>query len=399
MRLLIVDDDAATVEAIRGAIDWQSVGVDEVGVAYNAAQARRVLKRRDTDIVISDIEMPQGSGLDLLSWARAQGVEVEFLFLTCHERFDYAKSAIKLDAAEYLLKPFNARLMALSLQKTVVKIRERKRLQEAGRYGVWRTENPRQEERSFWLTLLSGVTLQNREQIRREIEARGLAADADARYRLIATRVAEFEAPMQELGQELLFYILEDTHGRMLCKETGGRAVLRFDGSGLWLWTAVPDAPDGGLRGRCAEVIAACREAAGVRATCCAGDAVPIEALADQPAALQRLIERNVAFYGQAFTAAEAVAAGTETQVLQMDGLAALLVAHDKRQLLNLVKQALAGRAAAKTLSERTLYLMKQELLQAVYAHLSEPAYRRRCCSPTRTACAFPTRPAAPPWI
>ena len=83
-------------------------------------------------------------------------MDTEFLFLTCHENFDYAKNALKLEAAEYILKPFNAKLMSLSLQKTIAKIKEKRRLQESSRYGEWRQENPSQEELNFWLSLFSG---------------------------------------------------------------------------------------------------------------------------------------------------------------------------------------------------------------------------------------------------
>jgi len=374
MRLLIVDDDMPTVEAIRQAIDWNAIEIDTVDTAYSAAQARRVLRRGQTDIVISDIEMPKGSGLDLLSWARAQTLDVEFLFLTCHERFDYAKSALKLDAAEYLTKPFNAHVMALSLQKTVAKIKENRRLRESSRYGEWRSENPQQEERNFWLSLFSGVAMHDHAHIRAEIEARSLPIDAESKYRLVATRVMEYEPQAVELGQELLFYMLENLHGRLLCGgEESGRVVRRFDSGGLWFFTAAEDAPDEPMKKRCAALIDACADAARVKVTCCIGHAASIEALADQPAILQALIERSVVFYGQAFTEDEAVSsAAPEMQVLDTDSLRAMLLQHDKVQLLNAVKGALNSRTALKTLSERTLYLIEQELLQAVYAHLSD---------------------------
>ena len=84
MNLLIVDDDMASVDLIRHTIDLDAISIDKVEVAYSAAQAKRILQRRKTDIVISDIEMPQGSGLDLLTWVRKMQIDVEFLFLTCH---------------------------------------------------------------------------------------------------------------------------------------------------------------------------------------------------------------------------------------------------------------------------------------------------------------------------
>ena len=373
MRLLIVDDDTPTVEAIRRAIDWNAIEIDAVETAFSAAQARRVLKRGQTDIVISDIEMPQSTGLNLLSWVRAQGMDVEFLFLTCHESFEYAKSALKLDAAEYILKPFNARLMSLSLQKTVAKIKEKRRLQESRRYGEWRQENPLQEELNFWLSLFSGVALRSREQIRREIEARSLPVNVDQLYRLVATRVMDYEQPGKELGQGLLFYILESTHSRsLLGHEENSRVVHRRGVNELWFFTAADDLPDDELRRRCAQAIDACAEAARVKVTCCIGDPMPIEALADQPTALQALIERSVAFFGQVFTENETVSARPESQILEIGKLEAMLKDRQKVRLLNTIKTTLADRTALKTLSERTLYLIQQEFLQAVYAHLSE---------------------------
>ncbi len=373
MRLLIVDDDVPTVEAIQNTIDWEAIEIDRVETAYNAAQARRILKQRQTDIVICDIEMPQGSGLDLLAWVREQKLDVEFLFLTCHERFDYATSALKMDAAEYLSKPFNPKIMALSLQKTIAKIKENRRLKEGHRYGTWRMENLQQEERNFWLSRLNGVGTRNREHIRKEIEARGLIVDADAKYRLIATHITEFEMQEQDLGQELLFYILENAHSCLLCcGEENKRTIRRYGANGLWYFTAVPDETGDVLKERGRQVVAACMQGAQVKATLCIGEAVPIESLADEPAKLQALIERNVAFYTHAFTADEAISGEAESQVLELDKLEGMLQEHDKIRLLNTIKQALSNRMTLKTLSERTLYLIQQELLQAVYAHLAD---------------------------
>ena len=87
---------------------------------------------------------------------------------------------------------------------------------------------------------------------------------------------------------------------------------------------------------------------------------------------LQTMVERNVAFFGQAFTTGEAIASGEESQVLEIDRLKNLLLRYDKVALLNTLKEALASRTALKTLSERTLYLIQQEFLQAVYAYLAD---------------------------
>ena len=116
---LIVDDDMPTVELIRSSVDWQSLGIGRVLTAYNIAQAKKHLLEQGTDIVISDIEMPRGSGLELLEWIREQRMDVAFLLLTCHERFDYAVNAVKLRASEFLMKPFDVGTMEAALHRIV----------------------------------------------------------------------------------------------------------------------------------------------------------------------------------------------------------------------------------------------------------------------------------------
>ena len=105
MNLLIVDDEYYSVELLKGILDWKGMGFKEVYTAYSMMQAQDVLKSKNVDIMLCDIEMPRGTGLDLLEWIRDQKYQIECIFLTCHAKFDYAQSAIKLDSVDYLLKP------------------------------------------------------------------------------------------------------------------------------------------------------------------------------------------------------------------------------------------------------------------------------------------------------
>ena len=128
MRVLIVDDDMATVDVIRDTVDWESLGVHEVFTSYNIKEAKKILSKELVDIVISDIEMPKGSGIDLLEWYRERELDGEFLFLTCHESFDYATHAMKLHAFEYLLKPFDVQVMEATLKKMIRDIEDKRNI-------------------------------------------------------------------------------------------------------------------------------------------------------------------------------------------------------------------------------------------------------------------------------
>ena len=70
MNICIVDDDKYVVEKIVEGMEWKRWDIDGVYVAYNIKQAKDILSTRQIDILLSDIEMPQGSGLELLEWVR-----------------------------------------------------------------------------------------------------------------------------------------------------------------------------------------------------------------------------------------------------------------------------------------------------------------------------------------
>ena len=76
MNICIVDDDKYVVEKIVEGMEWKRWDIDGVYVAYNIKQAKDILSTRQIDILLSDIEMPQGSGLELLEWVREKKLPV-----------------------------------------------------------------------------------------------------------------------------------------------------------------------------------------------------------------------------------------------------------------------------------------------------------------------------------
>jgi two-component system response regulator YesN len=86
-------------------VNWSKFGIIQVSVANNARQAKEKFSEHSFDMMICDIEMPQGSGLELYEWVREEHPWTECVFLTCHADFQYAKKAIQLGSFEYLLKP------------------------------------------------------------------------------------------------------------------------------------------------------------------------------------------------------------------------------------------------------------------------------------------------------
>ncbi len=105
MKVLLVDDDPYLLECLEHQVDWAHLQIDSVMTAGNMAEAQRLISRSCPEIMIADIEMPMGSGLELIRWLRQQHYRCEVILLTNHECFEHAKTAFEMDVLRYLTKP------------------------------------------------------------------------------------------------------------------------------------------------------------------------------------------------------------------------------------------------------------------------------------------------------
>lgn len=105
MNLLIIDDEIEIINGIIAGVRWENLCFRNVYKATSIEESKRLFGQDSIDIVLCDIEMPDGSGLDLLDWIRVQYPKTVRIIMTCHEEFDYARRAIALDCKDYMVKP------------------------------------------------------------------------------------------------------------------------------------------------------------------------------------------------------------------------------------------------------------------------------------------------------
>lgn len=105
MRLLLVDDQREITESLKKSIDWASAGIDEVRTAASSKEAKLIMVNTEIDILLTDIEMPGESGLELFKWTRERYPDIIGIFLTSHADFSYAQEAIRIGGFDYILQP------------------------------------------------------------------------------------------------------------------------------------------------------------------------------------------------------------------------------------------------------------------------------------------------------
>jgi len=127
MKIMIVDDENAILRGVSKIISDNKNYKFDIELASDAQQALQKLSQCPADLMITDIYMPQISGLELIERAQDNHLCERFIILSGYENFNYAKQAIKFKVEDYILKPINKR----ELMDTVVKIADSLELEKS----------------------------------------------------------------------------------------------------------------------------------------------------------------------------------------------------------------------------------------------------------------------------
>jgi two-component system response regulator YesN len=105
MRIVIVEDEAMPRNGLINLIKKLGKNFEIIGEAANGAAGLDIIKSRNPDVVITDIKMPDMSGLDMIEEVKRLEIKSRFIILSGYAEFSYAQKGIELGVDEYLLKP------------------------------------------------------------------------------------------------------------------------------------------------------------------------------------------------------------------------------------------------------------------------------------------------------
>ena len=119
LKILIVDDFATMRKVIRNLL--KQGGFENVVEAEDGAAALKILKSQQVDFIISDWNMPNMSGLELLKAVRADDElkALPFLMVTAEALKDNVVAAVKAGVSNYIVKPFTAEVLNEKIEKIV----------------------------------------------------------------------------------------------------------------------------------------------------------------------------------------------------------------------------------------------------------------------------------------
>lgn len=124
MKALIVDDEKLIREGIRAGIPWEQLGITMVMTAASGQEALEVIGCERPEIIITDIQMAEMTGLELIAQTRKRFRDTRIIVLTGFDEFDYARECLRMQVQEFLLKPVDEEDLIVAIEEQIRAVEE-----------------------------------------------------------------------------------------------------------------------------------------------------------------------------------------------------------------------------------------------------------------------------------
>lgn len=232
-KVFLVEDEVIMRNGIKNNISWEAEGFSFVGEAGDGELALPLIKKHKPDILITDIKMPFMDGLELSKMVRQELPDTKIIFLSGYGEFDYARHAIQVGAADYLLKPVNAAMLLAAVHKVADQIdKERAEQQVIAQYQREMKEYERLEQKKFFRTLIAGhlttgELIEKGRELKLDLVAAAYAVLLFKVTSVSGEQLQEITARIKEVPKEgaVLLFDREPEGWIFLCKGEGDSQV------------------------------------------------------------------------------------------------------------------------------------------------------------------------------
>ena len=123
-KVLLVDDEYMITEGLKRLIPFDKWDMEVVATANHADDALDYVRERPVDIVISDVNMPDKTGLEMIGEMKELLPNAYYILLSGYQEFDYVKKALNLNVVDYLVKPVDKVELERLLEKIASQLGE-----------------------------------------------------------------------------------------------------------------------------------------------------------------------------------------------------------------------------------------------------------------------------------
>ncbi|WP_438434287.1 response regulator [Gorillibacterium sp. sgz500922] len=224
--LVIVDDEPSVLNGLTRFVDWPSLGIELAGTADDGDTGLALILDRRPDIVLTDVKMPKLDGTEMAVRLRSQLPSAKIVFISGHNDTDYLKSALQVQAVDYIFKPISRRELTEVLNKVVAELDAEERERElVNEMQVKLTQSmPLLREKFLLSAITEGVQVARSEERLAFLELSFLQAERYLVLVVLLDDLADTMEPRSERDKQLLSYAVLNIIQELIHRETKGIA-------------------------------------------------------------------------------------------------------------------------------------------------------------------------------
>ncbi|MEC0092409.1 response regulator transcription factor [Paenibacillus macquariensis] len=369
-RLLIVDDEAFIANGIKSSVDWQKLGIVNVSIANNLRQAKEEFNNQPFDMMICDIEMPQGNGLELFEWVREQYPQTECIFLTCHANFQYAKKALQLGSFEYLLKPVPSEDLKLVMTKLIQKIRKER-------------ESVSMVTERFWQDVLNQAVPSNMDKMMEVIDKQKLPYSRFMGFLPVVISIQHWEKSLTARDTQIMEYALRNALEEIVTQRASSAQIVRINPDYLLIVFTQELPPAEGynnfcmeIKNRCRAYIEVCNQYLYCHLSCYIGKSIQAHEVRDMVETLMAFKKNQVNIVDRVILIDERLKKESQIPLPPMHVWSELIKQGNKKKLSDVSQEYLDSLKQIECLGAKDLQQFYQNFLQMILHTLQQQGLR-----------------------
>ncbi|AFH61169.1 response regulator transcription factor [Paenibacillus caseinilyticus] len=208
IQLLVVDDERIVADSLADLLPWDELGIDQVYRVYSGQEALRLMNTHPIDIVITDIRMPELSGLELIAKIRETNSRTKCIIHSGYADFEYAKQAMSSQVTEFVIKPASDEDIINAVMRVKAQLHEELQVQ----FSQQKIFNALKEQRPFIRSLLLNDLIKGKKITHSELESKLELTDLPFRmddpFALIVIRLEEGFVGFDQASLSLFEYAI-----------------------------------------------------------------------------------------------------------------------------------------------------------------------------------------------
>jgi two-component system response regulator YesN len=347
------------------------MGISKMLRAYNGDVAKEIIMAEKPELIICDIGMPKSSGIDVLKFVHDNNIETEFSFLTCYESFEYAQTAMRYGAVNYMTKPIDMDELTSVITKMIRDSKERKanasKLEDANLINALTNNLLRQVRDGHF-----GI---NRERLDRALQKVNVGFSADSQWRLVYVTADSSMAISNGWENELLTEGFQRLTEEVLVNNVGTAYTVTDLGEkfiNLTCFVPAEQVSENELLLRCRKLIELCETTFSLIPVCLVSDPIELYKAFEDTPALNRRITRLRHHAGRVYLFREPGNASDEDYYLDHELLLRCIRQGRKADYIEAITGALNKIVRGRDSNINIILRLQQELLQIFYGCLRD---------------------------